>query len=209
MEFQKTRRSYDALAGEYTAHIASELDHRPQERDLLRRFATRYRDQGLICDLGCGPGHIAGFAQQFHPGVFGLDLSSRCLLEASPRNPKTAFVQGDMLSLPFPDSSLAGAFSFYSLIHFDDSQVDRALGEMKRVLRPSGGLLLGFHVGTKIEHVTELWGISVDLDARFFLTADLVGRLQKLGLSVVEKFERDPQPELEYPSVRGYVWAAK
>lgn len=30
-----------------------------------------------------------------------------------------------------------------------------------------------------------------------------------LGFGVVEQLQRDPYPEVEYQSVRGYIWAAK
>jgi hypothetical protein len=41
--------------------------------------------------------------------------------------------------------------------------------------------------------------------AEFYLTDDLVARLSKLSFSVLEKFERAPYPEVEYPSTRGYI----
>lgn len=204
---RQTRRSYDLLAREYARHISDELDHRPKERDLLQRFARHY--QGPICDLGCGPGHVSRYVRQFHHEIFGLDLAHGCLVEALRNNPEIAFVQGDMLALPIATSTLGGVLAFYSLIHFDWPEVESALKEMARVLRPGGGLLLGFHVGNKVERVNELWGIAVNLDARFFLTEQLVSRLRVLDLSITESFERDPYPEVEYQSVRGYIWATK
>lgn len=205
----KTQRSYDALAEEYARRFADELDHRPRERDLLKRFAARSADLGPLIDLGCGPGHLTTYVRQFHPCPCGLDFSYRALAEARHLNPGITFIQGDMLALPFSEATLGEIISFYSLIHFDFGQVDRSLAEMYRALKPGGGLLLGFHVGTEIVHVDELWGIPVDLDAQFFLTGDLETRLTNLGLTIVEKFERDPYPEIEYQSIRGYIWAAK
>jgi ubiquinone/menaquinone biosynthesis C-methylase UbiE len=205
----KIRSSYDALAEEYAKNISNELDHRPKERDLLQRFAERCRDRGVICDLGCGPGHIARYVRQFNPNAIGLDLSRESLVQAQQRNPEILFLQGDMLALPFASEKLSGVIAFYSIIHFEGPQVDRALGEIQRVLRREGGLLLGFHVGTEIVHVDQVFGVNVDLDARFFTMDDLVSRLKKLGLTVVEKLQREPYPEIEYQSVRGYIWAVK
>ena len=205
----QTRTSYDAVARAYAENISGELDHRPQERHLLQRFAQRCQNLGAIADLGCGPGHISTYLNQFHPDVFGLDFSLGCLAQAQLRNREIPWVQGNMLALPLASGSLAGALGLYSLIHFDLLQVDCALAEMERVLRPGGSLVLGFHVGTNVEHVDELWGVPVNLDARFFLTDDLVARLSRLNFSVLEKFERAPYPEVEYPSTRGYIWAVK
>jgi SAM-dependent methyltransferase len=207
----KTRASYDALAAEYTRHCADELDHRPRERDLLRRFAERCRDRGFIGDLGCGPGHVSRYLRQFNPNVFGLDFSLGLLLQAQERNQETPFIllQADMLQLPFPSDTLGGIVAFYSLIHFDNLEVNEALLEMKRVLSSSGQLLLGFHVGTNLVHVDELWGVAVDLDARFFPIGDLIDRLAGIGFKILESFQRDPHPEVEYQSIRGYIWAEK
>jgi SAM-dependent methyltransferase len=204
-----TQSSYDALAEEYAQRFSNELDHRPRERDLLKRFAQQCWNHGLICDLGCGPGHIARYIHDFNPDVIGLDISLGSLMQARRSNSEILFLQGDMLALPFASTKLGGIVAFYSIIHFDGPEVDQALTEMRRVLSPDGQLLLGFHVGTDVVHVDEALGVKVDLDARFFSMDDLTGRLTGLGFRVVEQFQRDPFPEVEYQSVRGYIWAAK
>lgn len=201
--------SYDALAEEYANRFFHELDHRPRERELLERFAAGCRGRGLICDLGCGPGHIAGFLRRFNPDVIGLDLSHQALVQAQQRNAEIVFLQGDMLALPIAAGMLSGIVAFYSIIHFEGAQLDRALAEMHRVLAKDGELLLGFHVGTETVHVDEELGVRVDLDARFFTMDELVSRVERLGFSVMEKFQRDPYPEIEYQSVRGYLRASK
>lgn len=205
----KVRSSYDALAEEYAKHISGELDQRPVERDLLRRFAEQHRGRGVVCDLGCGPGHVARYVGQFHPDVIGLDLSWRSLLQARQLKPEVLFLQGDMLALPFASEELSGVISFYSIIHFDAPEVVVALAEMQRVLKKRGGLLLGFHVGTETVHADEVFGVSVDLDAQFFIMEDLASRLNKLGFSIIETIQREPYPEIEYQSVRGYIWAVR
>jgi ubiquinone/menaquinone biosynthesis C-methylase UbiE len=144
----KIRSNYDALATAYAREIAGELDHRPLERELLQRFAKEC--EGFICDLGCGPGHVARYVSGFNPQVFGIDLSPGVLREARVRHPEVIFLQGNMLELPFRAATLAGIIAFYSIIHFDHEQVSRALAEMSRVLKPGGHLLLGVHVGREV-----------------------------------------------------------
>ena len=200
--------SYDALAREYASHISDELNHRPMERDLLRQLAQAVRNTGPICDVGCGPGHVAAYITQFGADVFGLDLSFELLMEARRASPEIVFAQGDMLELPIASGSLGGIVAFYSIIHFDDEQLARAFSEMRRALVPGGRLLLGFHVGTETVHPGELWGIKVDFNARFFMIEDLVSRLAEAGFTVVGTFRRNPHPEVEYQSVRGYILAS-
>ena len=78
---------------------------------------------------------------------------------------------------------------------------------MSRALRPGGHLLLGVHVGRKMVHADELWGIPVDFDAAFFDLDELGDRLKSLGFKICESVQRDPLPEVEYQSIRGYIWA--
>jgi SAM-dependent methyltransferase len=204
---RKIRSNYDALASAYAREISGELDHRPLERNLLEKFAAAC--DGLICDLGCGPGHVTEYLRRFNVNVIGLDLSPGILIEARARHSGIIFLQGDMLNLPFAAAKLAGIVAFYSIIHFDNNQVARAFAEMSRVLKPGGLVLLGVHVGTEVVHVNELWGVPVDFDAAFFDLHELIGKLETQGFRVIETVQREPHPEIEHQSVRGYIWAQR
>ena len=59
---RNTQESYDRVAAEYSQRIGDELDHKPLERQLLDRFAAGVT--GRVCDLGCGPGHIAAYLRE-------------------------------------------------------------------------------------------------------------------------------------------------
>ena len=50
--------SYDLVADEYARRISDELMHKPLDRQLLDQFAAHVQGLGLVCDLGCGPGHV-------------------------------------------------------------------------------------------------------------------------------------------------------
>lgn len=203
----KIRANYDALANAYAREVSNELDHRPLERQLLQGFAKHC--DGFISDLGCGPGHIASYVSGFNPRVLGLDVSAGMLREAKARHPAIPFLAGNMLELPFADGKLAGIIAFYSIIHFDEKQVALALREMNRALQPGGNLLLGVHVGNETVHTDELWGVPIDFDAVFFDLEDLSGKLESQGFEISETAQRDPHPEVEYQSIRGYIWARR
>ena len=203
----KIRSNYDALAGAYAREISGELNHRPLERKLLQKFAEAC--DGLICDLGCGPGHVTEYLSRFNVNVIGLDLSSGILKEARARHSQIIFLQGNMLNLPFAAASLAGTIAFYSIIHFDNNQVALAFAEMSRVLKPGGLVLLGVHVGREVVHVNELWGIPVDFDAAYFDLHELTENLESHGFRVIETVQREPHPEVEHQSIRGYIWAQR
>jgi SAM-dependent methyltransferase len=200
---------YDAVARGYAARFADELAHKPLDQELLRRFASEVRGRGQVYDLGCGPGQTTAFLHACGVSVRGLDLSAESLREARQRNPGIEFEAGDMLSLPLADSSLAGVIAFYSIVHFSPEQLRRAFDEIHRVLRPGGLLLLAFHMGEGSVHLEEFLGRAVSLDFVFFEPAFISDQLVRAGFAAIELIERDPYPEVEYPSRRAYVFARK
>jgi SAM-dependent methyltransferase len=206
----RTQASYDRLAGEYARRIYSELENKPFDRNQLDDFADLIREQGMVVDLGCGPGQIAGYLADRGVSVIGLDLSHGMLLEAERLNPGIAFVQGNMLALPIRSNQLGGITAFYSIIHLGHDLLLDAFVEMRRVLRPNGCVLLAFHLGADVLHTSELWGHKVDLDATFFSTEEVTRCLADAGFKIEKALERDPyHPDVEHQSRRGYVLAKK
>jgi len=206
---EHVRACYDAVAGEYAERFDGELAHKPLDRELLDRFAGQVRGGGLVYDLGCGHGETTAFLQNAGVQIRGLDLTPQLLAEAAKRHPDVDFIQGDMLALPCADSSLAGVIAFYSIVHFGPTQLPLALSEMHRVLKPGGRVLLSFHAGPGLVHVDEFLGKPVSLDFMFFPTGFIADLLSQTGFTAVEIIERDPYPNVEYPSRRAYVFARK
>jgi SAM-dependent methyltransferase len=203
------RACYDAVAREYAERFADELAHKPLDRELLERFAVEVRGRGAVYDLGCGPGQTTAFLHRCGVAVRGLDLSADLLREAGRRHPGIEFEQGDMLALPCADASLAGVVAFYAIVHLSPAGLRQALAEMHRVLRPGGLLLVTFHVGEGSIHVEEFLGRSVSLDFMLFTPRAVTDELVRAGFAGVEAIERDPYPEVEYPSRRAYLFARK
>ncbi len=79
--------SYDAVAKEYVRRIADELRHKPLDRALLDRFADATRERGPVCDMGCGPGHVALYLKEQGIDVVGYDLSPKMVEAARRLNP--------------------------------------------------------------------------------------------------------------------------
>ena len=202
-------RSYDQVAEEYVRHIADELDHKPLDRELLDRFATRFEPGDLVCDIGCGPGHVARYLHDRGLEVTGIDLSPGMIEQARRLNPGIEFNVGDMLSLDVEDGAWAGIVAFYSIIHIPRSDVVRALRELHRTLRPGGLLLMSFHIGDEILHLDELWNQPVSLDFIFFQPGEMKELLITAGFEIEEVVEREPYPEVEYQSRRAYIFARK
>src|SRR5262249_40651509 len=164
---QGLQESYDRVAEEYVSRIYHELRDKPLDRQLLDRFADAVRGRGPVCDVGCGPGHVARYLHERGVDVSGVDLSEQMVAWARRLNDGIRFEQGDMTRLRFADGSWAALVAFYSIIHVGRSELVPTLRELHRVLCPGGLLLLAFHVGTETIHLDELWGHQVSVDFHF------------------------------------------
>ena len=200
--------SYDWVAAEYAQRIFGELEHKPLDRELLDRFAARVHGLGPICDLGCGPGHVARYLHERKVRVIGIDLSPVMVEQAQRLNPGIEFRQGNMLWLEIEDGAWDGIVAFYSIIHVPRPEIAVALAEMKRVLRP-GGLLLLAQVGDETVHLEEGWGQRVSVSFLFFRPEEISDSLQVAGFEIEEIVEREPYPDVEHQSRRAYIFAKK
>jgi ubiquinone/menaquinone biosynthesis methyltransferase len=101
-------------------------------------------------DLACGTGDIAFAVAARGARVIGLDITLRMVELAREkgtvtflRNEKKGdcplFLVGDMLALPFPDGSFDIVTTGYGIRNVPD--IDAALVEIRRVLRPDGRFL--------------------------------------------------------------------
>ena len=201
--------SYDRVAEEYAERIFDELRHKSLDRALLARFAEETRGLGPVCDLGCGPGHVARHLHGLGVEVFGIDLSAGMVEQARRLNPQIEFLQGDMLSLDADDEAWGGIVAFYSIIHVPPEEVPRALRELWRVLKAGGVLLLSFHVGEETIHLDEWWGEEVSVDFYFFRPGEIEDCLAAAGFEVEEVIQRPSYKDVEHQSQRAYVFARK
>ena len=202
------RSGYNSVAEEYAAEFQNELEKKPFDRKMLDWLIEKVAGLGPICDLGCGPGQIAGYLHARGASACGIDLSDEMVRCARSLNPSIPFEQGDMRALSgIADATFGGIAAFYSIIHIPRNRVVEALSEMKRVLKPGGVLLLTFHIGKEEVHKDEWWGKPVAIDFFFYETTQMKDNLCKAGFELSEVIERDPYPEIEYQSRRAYIFA--
>ena len=202
--------SYDRIAEEYATRIAGELEHKPLDRMLLDEFAARLKGAGRVCDVGCGPGHVARYLHDRGVDVLGIDLSPGMLEQARRLNPAIEFQQGNMLALDVKDGAWAAIVAFYSIVHIPKTDILQAFREMFRALKPGGLLFLAFHIGIEVLREENLWGHGVSLDVVFYARKEVERYLGLSGFAIEDSLERDPYaPEVEYPSRRAYIRACR
>jgi demethylmenaquinone methyltransferase/2-methoxy-6-polyprenyl-1,4-benzoquinol methylase len=108
-------------------------------RRLAAEAAVRPGDR--VLDACCGTGDLALAAVRRGAGaVVGLDFSQPMLDRAARKSQAVEWVRGDLLALPFADASFDAATVGFGVRNVAD--LDRALTELRRVLRPGGRLAI-------------------------------------------------------------------
>ncbi|NCB39213.1 MAG: class I SAM-dependent methyltransferase [Erysipelotrichia bacterium] len=130
---------------------------RPVYPWLLRDLenATERSLRGMkILELGCGPGFmLEQFLAAHAKKVVGLDLSHKMLLRArnSGRAGAAQLIQADACNLPFIAESFDIVFSRGSVFFWND--IERAMHQIKNILKPSGTALIGGGYGLSTPQV--------------------------------------------------------
>jgi ubiquinone/menaquinone biosynthesis C-methylase UbiE len=133
------RAYYDDFAGWYEKER-----HLPYHRmldDLEVELVERYARGKTVLEVGCGTGLILHRTARFARRAIGIDLSGGMLMKAQQRGLRVA--QASATALPLATASVDVAYSFKVLAHIPD--IEGALREMARVVRPGGWVLAEFY----------------------------------------------------------------
>ena len=93
-----------------------------------------------ILDIAAGTGTSAKAIAKSGAEVVALDFSPGMVAQGRKRHPDLAFVEGDAEALPFPPSSFDAVTISFGLRNVNNPQL--ALGEMYRVLKPGGRVVI-------------------------------------------------------------------
>jgi demethylmenaquinone methyltransferase / 2-methoxy-6-polyprenyl-1,4-benzoquinol methylase len=131
------RRMFDRIAPVYDAMnrtMTAGLDRR------WRRLTAEavVRPGNDVLDACCGTGDLAIADARAGGRVTGLDFSEPMLERARRKAPELTWIRGDLLALPFADSTFDAATVGFGVRNVDD--LAQALSELRRVLGPDGRL---------------------------------------------------------------------
>lgn len=164
--------------------------------------AVREAEPRNVLEVGCGWGDFsARVAAELGASVVALDLSPRMVELARSRGVDARV--GDVQELPFADASFDVAAANWMLYHVPD--LDRALSELARVLRPGGRLVAATN---GLDHLGELWAL-VGRDRRLeparFLAETGEEALRRHFAHVARRDVVGPVTFPDTDAVRGYV----
>jgi demethylmenaquinone methyltransferase / 2-methoxy-6-polyprenyl-1,4-benzoquinol methylase len=91
-----------------------------------------------VLDACCGTGDLGIACAKAGGLVTGVDFSPAMLERARRKAPELEWLEGDLLALDFDDASFDAATVGFGVRNVED--LDRAIAELRRVLRPGGRL---------------------------------------------------------------------
>ncbi len=125
--FDKIADKYDSISGFLSLGII---------KNWQKRLSSIVKKKGVVLDLACGTGDVAGLVEKNSLFVVGLDYSLKMLKVAKKKYPTIPFVRGDALKLPFPNNCFDYVLVSLALRHFEKNR--ETLEEILRVLKPGG-----------------------------------------------------------------------
>jgi len=170
-----TRENRVPLSGKKIQSLYDSLSH---IYDLLTRFEkdslkkalgiASVRENFVVLEAGFGTGKtLVEFAKKIgNTGeLYGLDISrkmankSQRVLRRHRLSSRVNLVLGDMECAPFSDGIFDLVFSSYTLDLIDTAMIPRVLSEFKRLLKPTGRIVLvGLSEGSKWYDNMKLYG---------------------------------------------------
>jgi SAM-dependent methyltransferase len=187
------RRAYDEVADTYADHFRSTEPELAVELSMVEHFASLLSGERRVLDAGCGAGRMMPVLAALGCRVQGIDLSPNMIRRSRRDHSSFPSQVASLTELPFADESFDGVFSWYSTIHSGDADLPRILSEARRVVRPSGLVLVAFQVGRGVHDVSENYrrhGHDIVLERYRRTPDDLAAALAHAGLTEVARLVR-------------------
>ncbi|HIX00097.1 MAG TPA: class I SAM-dependent methyltransferase [Candidatus Nesterenkonia stercoripullorum] len=182
----EVQAAYGARALEYANALGALENLAEADLTLVADWAKGIA--GRVVDVGSGPGQWTQYLHRLGVRVSGIDPVPEFVELASAAYPEVSFEVGRAENTLLPKGTLGGVLAWYSLIHTEPLAISQALQEFHRILRPGGGLALGFFEGLELEPfehaITTAW---------FWPMQRLVSEVEAAGFTVTHTETRtDP-----------------
>ena len=105
-------------------------------------FEMYFPLEGALVECGCGTAQSSSKVLKAKRNLIGLDINLTAIKSAKKNKNILDYVQADIFSLPFKNSSLAGVWNLGVLEHFNEPEIKNILLEFNRVTKPNGVVIL-------------------------------------------------------------------
>ena len=186
-EFDRYSESYRDAVEDSIAFVDADLDFftRAKAEALLELASSHLGDPGRLSmlDVGCGPGETDRFLEGGVGRLAGADIAPEMLERARGRNPSVdyrGFAAGE--PIPFEDGEFDVCFAVCVLHHVPLAERGALLGEMRRVCRPGGLLVLFEHNPWNPLTRRAVHGCEFDRDAKLLSRREAARLLSAAGV---------------------------
>ena len=135
---------------------AADEDYQPGRNRRVDAALRMLRPGQRLLDVGCGAGVLAAQARDRFAEVYGIDISERAVTMAQQRGVDAAVVNLNVEPFPYADAFFDTVTALSSLQYVVD--LDGALAECARVLRPGGRFLMGV---PNMRALWRLWALGI------------------------------------------------
>jgi len=139
-----SEHNFDLIATEYDESMPAHVIRHYLDKRVA--YVGDLLEPGSGLDVGCGTGVLAQRLADAGWEMSGVDPSQGMLDVASQRAPSVTTARGSGTELPFDDDSFDLVLTVATLHHIaEPADVHATLGEMARVTRPGGSVLVWDH----------------------------------------------------------------
>lgn len=135
---EKTHTAYTENAGSYSQDWLSQ----PEPTDIYKLIKKYFIPNGTTADIGCGNGRDSNWMSQNGFQVSGFDSSTELLKLAQDLFPKVQFNRALLPNLNEIINQYDNVFCETVIMHLPKTQIELAIKNLKRILKPNGVMYL-------------------------------------------------------------------
>lgn len=147
-----------------------------QEKEYLRK---NINNNEKVLDIGCGEGRNIISIIDITDNVVGVDIDQKAVDDTKNNlkdYPKVKILLGDATKLPFKDKEFDTIIFSMTLVNLDDNK-DKALSEMKRIVKDNGKIILSVYSDKALKERRNMYKqvevpIRDEIDGKFIFNID-------------------------------------
>jgi SAM-dependent methyltransferase len=204
-----TSSHFDLIAEEYDESLpAHVVEHYLRKRT---RYVVEHCPRGKGLDVGCGTGVLAARLAAAGYEMTGVDPSGGMLDVLRRDAPQVTAIEASGTDLPFEDDTFDMVLTVAALHHIaEPADVRRTLGEMVRVLRPGGRVVVWDHNPRNPYWSHLMARVPQDTgEERLIPEEEVLGGLRAAGAEVLSSDQLGMVPDFTPPRALRAVAAAE
>jgi len=177
-----TTKAYDDTAQDYHAKHAGKL----LAQDQLDDFMTLVNPPAMVLDIGCGPGHDAGYLANKY-SVTGVEISKKFADIAKYEYPNVEIVCADIMNYDMGNNQYKGIWARDSIHHLKATELDIVFPKIYNALVEGGVFYMIVREGEgEIMEKQNIDYYTMEKFFHLFTVDELQDRAQKAGFTTVK-----------------------